>query len=779
MSLEGAGLGRRVGVYARLAHFILWAETAVAAFWSAATLAGGFAALALFGVISRLSPIAHLVLLIVFVLLQGALIWSGSRRFVRPTRSAAFRRIERDSLLPHRPFETLSDRPVNDGDSAVSMLWRLHQERNRATLRGLHLSLPNARLAERDPRAVRMLVALMLVLGFIIAGANSGRLLSAALAPNLSFGGGKMPIEAWIRPPAYTGAAPILLDPASGKTEAIPIGSTLEAHVTGGSHAPHLLYDGHREDFRSLDGGGFALNWPLAQPGTVSIRRGWLGIAKWPIEIIPDNPPTISFTASPTLAQSGALKIDYRATDDYGVAQVDLRVRQAPDQPAIAAEPIAATLVAGRTDKELTGASFQDLTAHPWAGMRVLAKLVATDTAGQVGTSEEIALTLPERNFTQPAARAIADARKHLIRGDAPRSRIAGDVAGLARAPELYGGDFAVFLALTTAATELDDAMSDDSEALATIEDLLWNAALKIEEGDKPEAEKALRAAEDELEKALKDPNATAAEIARLTQNLKDAMNRAIQAMAEKMRQQLARGEKLDIAAPDENTRTYDQSELNDQIDKMTEMARNGSREAAANMLSSLKSLLENLQTGMQAGDSNPEGMKSLQELKDLAQKQRALERSGAPNAAQQQDALRQSLGDTAQRIGEAMGKIPPSLGSADRAMREAGKSLRSGGPGDATENFQEDAAGQLDQAAQSLAEQLSQQGATTLTGKSQAGRDPFGRGRASADGDVKVPTDREMQRSREVLEELRRRASEHDRPRMELDYFGRLLRQY
>jgi hypothetical protein len=36
-----------------------------------------------------------------------------------------------------------------------------------------------------------------------------------------------------------------------------------------------------------------------------------------------------------------------------------------------------------------------------------------------------------------------------------------------------------------------------------------------------------------------------------------------------------------------------------------------------------------------------------------------------------------------------------------------------------------------------------------------------------------------ERQRSREILEELRRRAGESERPKPELDYIDRLLRQF
>ena len=65
------------------------------------------------------------------------------------------------------------------------------------------------------------------------------------------------------------------------------------------------------------------------------------------------------------------------------------------------------------------------------------------------------------------------------------------------------------------------------------------------------------------------------------------------------------------------------------------------------------------------------------------------------------------------------------------------------------------------------------------MKGDGKGDRDPLGRARFDAGKSVKVPTDREMQRSREILDELRKRAGEHGRPRPELDYLQRLLQQY
>ncbi|HEX4504318.1 MAG TPA: DUF4175 family protein [Alphaproteobacteria bacterium] len=778
MRLGPSRLDNRIAWYAGLARIVLWLESAAASFWPAATLVGFFVILAVFGIPTALPAWLHLIFLIAYLAVLGLAIRHGLRQFSAASYGAAERKVERDSALRHRPFETLVDCPAGvDGDETAAMLWRLHQERKRAEIGRLRVGLPQPNLPARDPWALRLLVAIVLVLGIAIAGPRTGRLVMAALTPEFGSATAAIPVEAWVKPPAYTGLAPILLKNDSEARVPVPTGSTLEVHVTGGSSTPRLTLGDAKDDFKHIEGGGFAITRTLTTAGDLSVHRGWFStLAQWQIDIIPDQLPVVAFTAPPAVMQSSAIKFDYHATDDYGVAEIQLKARRVPGQPDVVAEPIDITLASGQTEKELRGSSYQDLTAHPWAGMQVLVKLVATDVAGQTGESQEAVFRLPERRFVNDVAMEIAAIRKHVIFDDEPRFKLALELFNITGHPDVFGEDLSVFLALKAAATELRRAARHDNDATLDIEDLLWNAALKIEDGNRPQAEKDLRTAEEALEKALKDPNASPSEIARLTQNLKDAMNRDLQAMAENLQKQMQAGQKQDDADP--NSQTIDQHELNDQVDKMNQMAQAGSRDAAQDMLDYIKQLLENMKTG--AGKPNEQGKKSLQDLKDMAKKQRDMESGSEPNSAEKQEALRKALGESARQIGESMGNIPQAMGEADKAMRNATKALQRGTKGGA-QGDQEDAAGKLDEAAQDLSDQLSQQqgNETIMKGDGEGNKDPLGRSRFDTGRTVHVPTDREMQRSRAILDELRKRAGEHERPRQELDYLQRLLQQY
>jgi Domain of unknown function (DUF4175) len=162
-------------------------------------------------------------------------------------------------------------------------------------------------------------------------------------------------------------------------------------------------------------------------------------------------------------------------------------------------------------------------------------------------------------------------------------------------------------------------------------------------------------------------------------------------------------------------------------------------------------------------------------------------------DAAGQQEALRHMLGEIMRRMGDGLGGIPDPLGRAERAMHDATQALRGGRPGDAI-GPQTDALDQLQQAAREFAQQMQHRlgagwgnpaDSDSGAGEGRDGirRDPLGRPMANGgdydQGDVKIPDQSTMQKAREILDELRRRAGERSRPELELDYIDRLLQRF
>jgi DNA anti-recombination protein RmuC len=122
-------------------------------------------------------------------------------------------------------------------------------------------------------------------------------------------------------------------------------------------------------------------------------------------------------------------------------------------------------------------------------------------------------------------------------------------------------------------------------------------------------------------------------------------------------------------------------------------------------------------------------------------------------------------------------------LEGAERSMQEAEQSLRQGDLDGATRAEQQ-ALEQLRQGAQQMAEQMMRQLRQFGQGPGgDAPLDPLGRPQRTEGPDlgtsVKVPDEIDVQRAREILEELRRRLGEPNRPQLELDYIDRLLKRF
>jgi hypothetical protein len=163
--------------------------------------------------------------------------------------------------------------------------------------------------------------------------------------------------------------------------------------------------------------------------------------------------------------------------------------------------------------------------------------------------------------------------------------------------------------------------------------------------------------------------------------------------------------------------------------------------------------------------------------------------------AAGQQAGLRRTLGEIMRQLGDGMGDIPAPFGRAERAMRDAAGALERSRPSEAI-GPQTEALDQLQQAARDFAQQLQQRlgnmfgdltgeepGPTGGDPRNRRLPDPFGRPTPNAgtfdQGDVKIPDENILQKSRQILDELRRRAGERTRPRIELDYIDRLLQRF
>ncbi len=191
---------------------------------------------------------------------------------------------------------------------------------------------------------------------------------------------------------------------------------------------------------------------------------------------------------------------------------------------------------------------------------------------------------------------------------------------------------------------------------------------------------------------------------------------------------------------------------------------------------------------GSGSGEEEQPGQGSLSP-EELAERQQSLEealdglRSGIPEDEGEDpfpelgEGVTPGAGDEESEDGEG-GGAEDALDEAARAMQESEDALRQGDL-DSSQNAQNEAIAALRRAGEALAEQAENREAAE---NSQDGTDPLGRSMDGAnDDDAEQDIDQRdnATRSRELLEELRKRASEQEREQLEREYLERLLRRF
>jgi uncharacterized protein (TIGR02302 family) len=824
--------------YLMLARAGLALEYLWPALWPAVGLAGLFIAAALLDLFSFVPVWLHGLLVISFLIGFFGALQKAVTRIPNIRAAAARHRIEVNSGLDHRPLAALEDDLAIGADDADAVaLWQAHRRRMEEQARILRLRLPHAGLTRRDPWAVRVGLAILLVVGVLAAGSDGFSRLGRALLPELSALGGAdtTKLNLWITPPAYTGEAPVVLKsgaPASASAGGpapvdgrqvyidIPAGSAVLAQVSGGGAVPELRIDEAAEPFARIEADSYHLETKLNRGSRLAVHQRGHELAGWELNVRQDNAPSIEITAAAETSRQLRVQIPYASEDDYGLKGVTLSMRRIDGAaiPGGADEVILRLPLPGGNRKLVKGKSNHDLVAHVWAGLPVLVHLLATDENGQTGVSAVEPVVLPERRFSHPVAKEIYELRKRLSAGDRDRRLGVLKLDSIAEIPERFAGNYTVYLALRVARERLRQDQRDI--AVSDVQKILWDTALRLEEGRASDASRDLAAAQRALREAL-DRGADIKELERLMDEVQKALQKFMSALMRELRQ---RGQ---LPPTDPNSQTTDMQDLQRMLDQMRELMRQGSREAAKQLMAELQRMLQNLRGALarrgQQSEQSRRAQKTMRELRGIIRRQQKLldetfrrsrpggqrkpgeERSEANNEGQEeQQAIRRELGKMMRKFGEQAGQIPKGLGDAERAMRQSERALGQGRPGDSIDP-QNQALDALRRGAQNSAQALARRlgrggvgrgrfdprggrfGAFTgprLRGLRPGNRDPFGRqleqgSAGTSTGRVKIPEESEIQRARKILNELRKRMGDQWRPELELEYIERLLKRF
>lgn len=836
---QGSAFERKVG----LSRFALFFEQLWPRLWLVIAVVGLFLLVSLAGLWSHVSGGTHQLALALFGLaMLGALIFAA--RVQWPSREAAVRRIERRSGLPHRPATTYEDTISLGGDDpSTQAIWVAHRKRLSELVGRLRVGTPEPRTDRHDPLAVRALLLLTVLLLLILVGDGArDRVMSA-----FRFGSATLlsdaRIDAWVTPPAYTAKPPILLADGSqgpiglgvadnGAIE-IPENSVLIVRSSG-SNATTLSMElrpesgqGEQQASDAATAGGDVseVRATLKRSGTVRVFGSGSELIRWTFNVLPDQPPRITLTKEPEISRRGSMKLAYKIEDDYGVASAEVRFERLPSDPGnprtawardelkgprlpYERPPTLALRLPRNNAKDAETTSYHELGNHPLAGLKARMVLVAKDHAGNIGRTEPIEMKIAERQFYRPLARAVIEQRRKLAEDSRYRTQVITALDVLTLEPDTLIQDRNVYLGLRSVYHRL---IRDSTRAgVKSASDQLWHIALRIEDGrGLTDAERRLRDLQEQLSRALQD-GASDEEIQRLMQELRQALAEFMQQLAQQA-QEMPEGlnQDMQLLRPEDLDRM-----LND----LENMARQGSRDSAQEMLSQLRELLDQLRSGQFARGQSGQGqqmMQMLNEFGDLIGRQQRLmddtygSQRGEQGQSGQQGQGQQGQGQQGQgrqfspgELGDRQGQLrdqlqrlqrglqqfgqqsPDNLDGAGQAMENARRALEQGDLDTATRE-QGRALEQLRQGAQQMAEQMLRR-MPSRYGQGPAGdvpRDPLGRPQRSQGPDlgttVQVPDEIDIQRAREILEELRRRLGDQTRPLLELDYIERLLRRF
>jgi len=492
---------------------------------------------------------------------------------------------------------------------------------------------------------------------------------------------------------------------------------------------------------------------------------------------------------------------------------------------------------------EFTETLAEDASEHPWANLPVTITLTVEDGRGQTGATAPKNVILPGRRFFDPLGAAIIEMRRDLLWSRANAPRVLQVLKAFTHRPEGFIPNGRAYLMLRVATRRLGEGVAAgpiSAELRDEIAAAFWEIAVLLEDGGLSDALARMQQAQERLSEAMRN-GASPEEIQRLMDELRDATNDYIRQLAENAERQEDGLDEPGQQAQNEGQRiTGDQ--LQQMMDEIQRLMEEGRFAEAQELLDQLQRMMENMRVVQGEGGEGQEGqgnqtMRGLQEtlrgqqelsddtFRDLQNQfgqgepgegqgdmpgrqpgergQGEMEgqgdggsgAEGQGSLADRQRALRDQLG----RLGGSFpGLDSPegeasrdALNDAGRAMSEAEEALREGDNAGALDR-QAEAIESLREGLRELGEALAQeqgqqvpggQGEQVAQGERVVPRDPLGRELGS---NGRIGTDEELlqgedvyRRARDLLEEIRRRSGERNRPEAELDYLRRLLDQF
>lgn len=761
----------------------------------------------------------------------------GLFRMEWPTLARAAARV--DGTLPGRPIAAILDlRAAGQPDRDSLQLWEEHKRRSLQAASEARAVPPEIRLAKEDPFGLRLASATVFAVAIFFAPSVEAPILPLPSAQAEAAG---IAFDAWMQPPSYTGLRTLYLnDVKSGGPIPSPAGSVIKIREYG--DAGQLEIEETVTGGIGADGSGSGRHeYRIAESGELRVGSGSNAEAVWAFEVIDDAPPDISINGEIVSDSNGNLSVPLAVEDDYGVAAVTIEIRLAENRVdrshGLAPEPDLRRSELYQVKLPFAGSksAFETVFAgefsrHPWAGLPVEIVAEVADGAGQSRRVDLLSIDLPGRSFINAVAAALAEQRRDLIWSMDNARKVAQAARAITYEPEPIFESVRGYAYARAAVRRLDSGAQSGFDEFVRDEaaELLWFAALEVEQGNLASYRRRMAEAARRLAAALEN-GASAEEVERLANEYRKALDDFLRALAESSPDADPAGSQF------AESRQIGQEQLQGMLEELDRLLSEGRTDEASQLLEELREIMNNLvgsasDRQASSGESMRQSINDfsnilreqqgladqayryLQELRGQEQAGRsganegisgglgrgedhfgdgsgALGRSGRGQLRDRQEDLRRELRDRMRELADSgepgMAESLGSFEDAARAMTRARERLADGDIGGGLSEQAEAMEG-LTEGIRTLGENMQDiqgSGYGGPPGTGSTASDPFGRSQSgrglSGIGEILDFDAIGDQRIQELKEEIRRRAGDLDRSQEERDYLMRLLERF
>ncbi len=759
-------------------------------FWMVISIAMFFIFLSLINVPQSLGNQWHLTLVSIFAITILATAIYQFRKFKFPSKKEIEKNIEISSNIRHRPISTTKDTPIDK----TSVLWDKHLKHAKELIKKLRIYKPKINVTKQDKFALRHISLLLLITGFIIAGYDWDIRIKEGFSPEIKINSSETTLDIWIDPPKYVDKPAVFLNSSSQglvNKHAITIkDSVLKIRATGYIFSPRANYIDKKYKLEKSPPNTFSVDIPLKESGILNVNNLLGNENNWAIKVEKDNPPIINLLNIKSTSISST-KIKYIANDDNKISEIKGLIKAHPSTvKKLGNDTYYFNIPNNISDKEQT--HLVDLTSHIWAGRKVNISLKATDSLDQKSISSISTFILPERRFKNPTSKKIALDRKKLIRSKSLRTRkeVAKSITQIASYPRLHKGSLVDFLALRTISRRLIYGFEDPEEKNEVI-DLLWDIAIKLEDGGLLTAQSDLYNALQKMQIALTDKNISNNDLQSILNEVQMQIQKYIMAMAMELNSFIKQGKIMPTISSSLANKLSKKINLNTMMDQIKNIQDAHSLDDLQQIAKNLQKSLENfsLKDMNKSQQKQMAIMKALEDVEKIIAKQELLlsttnkikDKEKTKVLEKTQNNIKEKLVRATEKLVKTTGTAPSDFATAYQNMEQSAEALKNTFAQTSIIHQQkvlEALKKGVDESLNSLAEAL-QKSMMSFNFLPQGqqygeGHDPLGR-KMETNG-IKIPDKIQRRKIQIILDELRRRSNDSSRSLKERDYIERLI---